>query len=269
MLQLRTLESAPVERMSYAPAKAVWVAYCQANGYSGRRPFMQEPGGNAKTRKNQRPTLTNSFAPSAVSQLLNVCPFSTPECRATCLWDTGRGGEPSVLRARTLRTRFFAEHPAAACSLMYWELAKAQAKYGAIAARLNVLSDVAWEVMCPWLFADLPDVLFYDYTKRWTRAAKPAPNYTLTFSANERTPDVVITKKVDQGATVAVVFDTKYRAGAKSQAPLPATYAGRVVIDGDKTDERFADVAVIVGLRAKGKAKALPAGETHFVKAAQ
>ena len=45
---------------------------------------------------------------------------------------------------------------------------------------------------------------------------------------------------------VAVVF----------RKELPATYLGRKVINGDETDLRFLDEKnVIVGLKAKGKAK--------------
>jgi hypothetical protein len=65
-----------------------------------------------------------------------------------------------------------------------------------------------------------------------------------------------------------VVFDVKYHPGAQVQSPLPHEYAGCLVVDGDKTDERFAETGVIVGLRAKGKARALPTGERHFVKRA-
>ena len=48
------------------------------------------------------------------------------------------------------------------------------------------------------------------------------------------------------GMNVAVVF----------RKELPATYLGRKVINGDETDLRFLDEKnVIVGLKAKGKAK--------------
>ena len=47
------------------------------------------------------------------------------------------------------------------------------------------------------------------------------------------------------GYPVAVVFRNS----------LPETFLGYPVVDGDKTDERFLNGAVIVGLTAKGKAK--------------
>jgi hypothetical protein len=49
---------------------------------------------------------------------------------------------------------------------------------------------------------------------------------------------------------VAVVFNTK------KGKPLPKTYYGIKVVEGDDTDLRFLDSKrVIVGLRAKGNAK--------------
>jgi len=38
--------------------------------------------------------------------------------------------------------------------------------------------------------------------------------------------------------------------------PMPATYLGRPVVNGDETDLRFLDVSgVVVGLKAKGRAR--------------
>ena len=71
-------------------------------------------------------------------------------------------------------------------------------------------------------------------------------NYHVTFSRSEANSGAVLSV-IDTVANVAAVFDTK-----KGQ-PLPATWAGRKVIDGDITDIRFWDETnVIVGLRAKG-----------------
>lgn len=46
--------------------------------------------------------------------------------------------------------------------------------------RLNLLSDIPWEAMIPWMFDRFPKVQFYDYTKVFIR--KPPPNYNLTYS---------------------------------------------------------------------------------------
>jgi hypothetical protein len=63
---------------------------------------------------------------------------------------------------------------------------------------------------------------------------------------------------LNQGGNVAVVFRDK----------LPKSYLGFQVVNGDKTDLRFLDPkgGVIVGLKAKGKAKKDVSG---FVKDAE
>jgi hypothetical protein len=239
-------------------ARKIWREFRVSEGFADGGPLLGT--GNAKANKNALPTYTLSLFPV----YMGVCPFSTPECRATCLQDTGRGGEPRVTAGRKLRNRFLAAHLDAFASLVKAELIAAVRKHGAVACRLNTLSDVPWELVAPWLL-DIAGVTFYDYTKNWSRVSMP--NYSLTHSASERTSPADIVAKVATGATVAVVFETKYRSGAAVQHPLPETYYGAPVIDGDKTDERFNDTGVVVGLRAKGKAAQLPVG--GFVKAAQ
>jgi hypothetical protein len=57
---------------------------------------------------------------------------------------------------------------------------------------------------------------------------------------------------------VATVF------GLKKTEPMPETYNGRVVFNGDESDLRFLDPkSVVVGLYAKGRAKKDTSG---FVK---
>ena len=113
--------------------------------------------------------------------------------------------------------------------------------------RLNVLSDIAWEAYnIPQSF---PGIQFYDYTKRAGRiGSRFVPdNYYLTFSySNEPAYQKQVRTAVDKNANIAVVFS----------GGLPAKFLGRKVIDGDLHDIRIEDDAgIIVGLRAKGKAK--------------
>jgi hypothetical protein len=175
---------------------------------------------------------------------LTTCPFSTPACRAGCVSQNGNGRYDKVQQARQLKTRFLLEHPNEFCSLLAHELDTAMRKHGArLRVRLNTFSDIRWEEIAPWLLRG--DVTFYDYTKDWSRVA-PA-NYRLTLSASERTSDRRVLAAVNAGRSVAVVFDTP-----RTRA-LPETWHGLEVIDGDKTDDRYGDLGVVVGLRAKGK----------------
>jgi hypothetical protein len=79
--------------------------------------------------------------------------------------------------------------------------------------------------------------------------ALPA-NYDLTFSRSERN-EADCLEVLRQGGRVAAVFATR------RGRPLPKTWQGFRVIDGDKHDLRFLDRGgIVVGLRAKGKARA-------------
>jgi len=107
------------------------------------------------------------------------------------------------------------------------------------------------------IFEAFPNVQFYDYTKILGRKVKHIPNYHLTFSAADGN-DADVAKAIEQGYNVATVF------GLKKTQPMPETYQGRPVFNGDESDLRFLDPkGVIVGLYAKGKAKK---DESGFVK---
>ena len=70
--------------------------------------------------------------------------------------------------------------------------------------------------------------------------------------------DYDVTKAIQQGYNVATVF------GIKKTLPMPETYIGMPVFNGDESDLRFLDPkGVVVGLYAKGKAKKDTSG---FVK---
>jgi len=107
------------------------------------------------------------------------------------------------------------------------------------------LSDIAWEDFgIPQAF---PDVKFYDYTKRANRLGTTPDNYHLTFSYSANpTYQSQVQKAFEKDANIAVVFS----------GGLPSKFAGRKVIDGDLHDIRIDDPSgIIIGLRAKGKAK--------------
>jgi hypothetical protein len=120
-----------------------------------------------------------------------------------------------------------------------------------VGVRLNAFSDIDWENICPWMY-DIPQVIAYDYSKRWDRV--PQPNYHLTFSVSDNTSNQQIVEKLEQGFNVAVVFKVLHRQNAKIQEPLPETFLGYPVIDGDKRDTRYEDApGSVIGLRVKGK----------------
>lgn len=201
-----------------------------------------------------------------------TCPKRTAGCTAACLNTAGHGGmfkkgetTNMVQEARKRRTRMFFEDRAAFFEQLVREIKNAiklSKKQGMIPVfRLNGTSDLSFEkyevVDGKNIFQMFPEVQFYDYTKILGRKVKDIKNYHLTFSAADGN-DADVAKAIAQGMNVATVF------GLKKSVPMPATYNGRPVFNGDESDLRFLDPkGVIVGLYAKGRAKKDTSG---FVK---
>lgn len=152
--------------------------------------------------------------------------------------------------------------------------------------RLNVISDVPWELVAPWIFERFPGTPYgqeqrahfaYDYTKVVGR--NPPSNYDLTFSFSG-TNYSRAAWELDRGRRVAVVFffpevqrefgkvltqsDLRKQALVRGRARMyrDATWLGRPVVDGDQDDVRPRDPGgVWVGLTwkpAKGWAGRTP-----------
>ena len=205
--------------------------------------------GNTKTVKGEKlgyMTFIMHLAPSDVSGY-NACPMASAGCRSACLNTAGRGRFDATQAARIRKTREFFENRVAFMAQLEKDIVAAEkkaAREGFVPViRLNGTSDIRWEN--EGIMEKFPHIQFYDYTKIANRRNLPA-NYNLTFSRSESN-DAVLPSVTDN---IAVVFNVK------KGAPLPATYIGRPVVDGDETDLRFLDPAnVVVGLRGKGEAK--------------
>lgn len=248
--------------MSGRAAREAWNAYRAAAGMRGGATFTMAGASNSKLAKSTTHTVSLTLAPSTAAGDVNACAAATKECIYACvLMTAGRGTFPNVRAARILRTRFAAEHPQAAVSLIAAELCSAVRIHGDIVARLNVASDIPWEHVSPGLF-DIDGVRFYDYTKLHPSARGARENYRITYSVSgaahsERTA----LDYMAAGGTAAVVFDR-----IKGEE-LPATWHGYTVIDGDASDDRTRDPrGVVVGLRVKGAGRTLTVG--GFIKSA-
>jgi len=230
--------------------------------------------GNPKILKGEKQgymTYILHLAPADVSGY-NTCPKATAGCKAACLNTAGRGGmfkrgeSTNVIQeARKRKTRFFFENRGAFMLQLYLDIKKAikQAeKKGLIPVfRLNGTSDLAWEKYEVQdnknIFQMFPNVQFYDYTKILGRKVNGMANYHLTFSAADGN-DLDVLRAIKEGYNIATVF------GIKKNSPMPETYNGVPVFNGDDSDLRFLDPkGVVVGLYAKGKAKKDTSG---FVK---
>lgn len=211
---------------------------------------------NAKTSKNELETFILYLAPSNTVKQFNLCPFASAGCIASCLNTAGRGAFSNVQLARMNKTKFWGYDRANFYIQLANELLKIHGKAikykEKIAIRLNGTSDIDHINLLErytginFLDSFYSDLLFYDYTKNINHIKRyVGTNYKLTFSRSE-TNDKECLTAISLGSNVAAVF----------QSTLPYTYKGINVINGDDTDLRYFDpIGVIIGLKAKGKAK--------------
>jgi len=187
-------------------------------------------------------------------QTRTFCVGSNEFCRATCLVYSGRQtmkrkGE-SEAYPLTLKVAFseaLVREPAAFTRVLVESIRvftdEATRCREVPMVRLNVLSDLPWELIYPLMFEHFSDVQFYDYTKVFGRSV--AENYDLTFSfsgTNYRQCD----RELERGLRVATVFFVE-----RGMA-LPKTWRGVEVVDGDDLDLRpLNPPGVIVGLTFK------------------
>lgn len=208
---------------------------------------------NFKTRKGEAfgvKTLILHLAPADLGGP-NVCPMSTPECRALCLNTAGRGIFARIQEARLRRTAEYHRDPAAFAMRLAKEVWTAYRSLPAgwtLAVRVNGTSDLpALAGNVARAFVNVPRIRFYDYTKI-PGAMKRRDGVHRTFSASEHDNGFPMLRA---GLNVAVVFNTP-KCGT-----LPTSYLGHGVMDGDESDLRFLDPqgGYVIGLRAKGKAR--------------
>lgn len=226
-----------------------------------------------------------SLAPSKRSGVVNVCPHATAACIAACvLWFAGRTVTAVVRAAAVARTKLWYFHPETFYRRLHRELAtmaRRAEKLGVRAfCRLNVASDIEHpHDVC----AAHQSITFYDYTKDVSRAMRYAAgefpaNYHLSYSLHENSTYDDVSRLLNSGVNVVVVFNSHYFGPRHRYGALPETVTftagdrGAVsttvpVVDGDVHDLRtpeFDGRGVVVGLRLKGgkaaRAKAIASG---------
>lgn len=212
--------------------------------------LLDTNGGNTKLKKTSGSMAVYRVAGLSLHPDDILCPARhIGGCAKPCLISAGRGRMRNVIEGRKRKAEWFHNDREGFLHRLRKELRnfeKTCAKQGVKpAVRLNVISDVAWEDL--GIIQEFPNVLFYDYTKRSKRLGKTPSNYRLMFSYSgmpKYQKHVNIALKTD--VPMSVVF----------RGPMPSTFMGRPVIDGDQSDlfNLFAG-PVIVGLRAKGAAK--------------
>jgi len=219
--------------------------------------LLSQPNSNPKVKKG------NTKDSEYITTIMHLRPVSTricpyqdiAKCKVACLNTAGLGGVyPSIQKSRQAKTDLFLNDRETFMTMLYKDIEKfvrfCEKKNKKPAIRLNGTSDIQWETIKHegvTVFEKFPQVQYYDYTKIPTRKISHIPNYHLTWSyseANQKYANYFDKLKYN----IAVVFSSK---------TLPSMFKGLKVIDGDKTDMRFLDgnKRVVVGLKAKGKAK--------------
>lgn len=190
----------------------------------------------------------------------DLCPMSEfAGCRVPCLVTAGRASMfEAIPRARKNRTDLFQGNKPAFFELLIIEIKamvlKAEKLGLTPVIRLNGTSDIDWNNEYyggKTIFEIFKQVQFYDYTKRPNiiRKSQFVKNYHVSASysgSNNNYSNLIESASRKYGVNLVVVFS-----GA-----LPEFYKGLRVVNGDLSDLRFLDdKRVIVGLKAKGKAK--------------
>lgn len=209
---------------------------------------------NAKTSKNEMETYILYLAPADTIRIVNLCPYASDGCKEGCLYTAGRGAFSNVQQARINKTKYWASDREGFYMKLTRELIDIQKRAvkikNKIAVRLNGTSDIDHLDLLKrysgidWLTSNW--LVFYDYTKNPSMIKRyNGTKYNLTFSRSETNHDTAM-NLLKMGGNVAMVFANE----------VPVEYNGFKVINGDETDLRINDEKnVIVGLKAKGKAK--------------
>ena len=195
----------------------------------------------------------NYMAPHRLAGVGNLCPHASKGCIGLCLGEHSGNAAlyPAVLKSRIAKAQLMMRDRPQFLKEMTAGIRRARVAAKRqklkLCVRLNGATDIAWERLAPAIFADNADLQFVDYTKSPKRALEHArgqlpANYHLTFSRSETNTDDC-RQVLAAGGNVAVV----------SSRPMPSSYLGAAVIDGDEHDLRHLDPkGVVVWLKPKG-----------------
>ena len=224
--------------------------------YKPVKNLLSKGATNTKTAKNDLETFILYMAPADQVTGLNLCPFASDGCKASCLYSAGRGKFSNVQASRINKSKFWGFDRANFYIQLANELLqihdKAIKQGKEIAIRLNGTSDIDHLYLLErysgidFLDNFYSNLLFYDYTKNPNHISRyKNTRYKITFSRSESN-EIEAKKILKLGGNIAVVF----------AGELPEFYLGYPVINGDLTDLRYFDpINVVVGLKAKGDAK--------------
>ena len=202
---------------------------------------------NNKLKKNPKyNTWGLDIAPHKTSGY-NVCKFAGA-CAEVCIGiHSGLNKMPRALEAKIRKAKRFFEDRKGFMQDLHHDLTRLNESKDPrqICVRLNVDSDLPWEVIDPSLF-DYSNIIFYDYTKYLTRAKQyvrnelPA-NYHLTYSWSEKSKKRDVNYILSKGGCLNMVCDVPYKPHNLLPIPKRVQIASKTwkTYDADKTDERI------------------------------
>lgn len=196
----------------------------------------------------------NYMAPADTAGVGNLCPWASNGCKALCLGEHSgqasmrkEGEDNATTLSRKAKAIMFMKARASFMRELHAGIARAERKAKRLGMklciRLNGATDINWVAV----IKAYPHIQFVDYTKSVARAlaasaGKLPSNYSITFSRTEAN-DSDCAAVLRAGGNVAVV----------SSLPIPATWQGYPVINGDLHDLRHLDPhGVVVWLSPKG-----------------
>src|SRR5581483_7031199 len=147
--------------MPLATAKLTLATMRARHGFKAvARPLLTAPDENVKLTHSETDRVYAyglSLSPAGSSGW-QVCRYRTCGCEAVCLATSGKGAFSTTQRARVWKTQLLAESPVAFLRVLVSEIDRVGSKVPAklatgwtVSLRLNVLSDLPWESIAPWI----------------------------------------------------------------------------------------------------------------------
>lgn len=139
----------------------------------------------------------------------NWCIGSSWACRRACLIGTGNNYTPYSFLVKFAKSQALKNDPVAFCAALAMNAKMFQDTEAAAGrrafVRLNMLSDLPWEVIFPDLFTLVDNVQYYDYSKIDVHTRNFPSNYDITYSFNGDN-DAGCGRALEAGHRIAVVF---------------------------------------------------------------
>lgn len=207
-----------------------------------------------KLEKNDIPTWGLSLMPEKRNSFgVDLCIDSNVHCRNGCIVNSGGARFQAVMDSRLKKTDFFLSDKERFLKILWAELCYIDATEDLALIRLNMYSDVDWYnefLTYGYDLTKFKNLIFYGYTKRPSilEQSSELSNFDSVFSYsgyNWKLCEHYLSTKV---CNVSVVFKLR------KKDPLPKTWNGFPVLDGDLNDQRLKSIegtGFIIALRYK------------------